>query len=86
MDNEKTNRPVERLRIGRLSASIWDNQSANDDGKFYTVTIERRYRDGEGTWKTGRSFGRDDLLGVAKLADQAHTRILALQQREAESD
>ena len=86
MDNDKTNRPVERLRIGRLSASIWENQGANGESKFYTVTIDRRYRDGEGTWKTGRSFGRDDLLGVAKLADQAHTRILALEQRDADTD
>ena len=86
MDNEKSNKPVERLRIGRLVASIWGNQGGDDNSKFYTARIDRRYRDGEGNWKTSGSFGRDDLLVVAKLADQAHTRILALEQRESSGD
>ena len=83
MDNEKSQKPMEKLRIGRLVASIWENRGANGEGKFYTARIDRRYRDGEGNWKTSASFGRDDLLIVAKLADQAHTRILALEQRES---
>ena len=86
MDKEKSQRPVDRLRIGALTASIWENQGTNGEGKFYTVTIERSYRVGEGDWKTTHSFGRNHLLAVAKLADQAHTRILALEQRESAAD
>ena len=29
-----------------------------------------------------RSFGRNDLLVLAKIADQAHSRIFELQQHE----
>ena len=86
MDNEKSQRPIDRLRIGALTASIWENQGANGEGKFYTARIERRYQDGDGNWKTTHSFGRNHLLAVAKLADQAHTRILALEQRESSAD
>ena len=86
MDNAKSNKPVDRLRIGALTASIWENQGVNGEGKFYAVTFERSYRVGEGDWKTTQSFGRNHLLAVAKLADQAHTRILALEQRESSPD
>ena len=33
-------------------------------------------------WKTTQSFGRNDLLVLAKVADQAHSRIFALPQEE----
>ena len=30
------------------------------------------------TWKSTQSFGRNDLLLLAKVADQAHSRIVQL--------
>ena len=86
MDNEKSQRPVDRLRIGALVASIWENQAADGEGKFYAARIERRYQDADGNWKTTHSFGRNHLLALAKLADQAHTRILELEQNPAAAD
>ena len=41
---------------------------------MFNVTFERSYKDGE-EWKTTNSFGRDDLLKLAKLADEAHSWI-----------
>jgi hypothetical protein len=43
------------------------------------------HKDGE-KWKSTQSFGRDDLLLLAKVADAAHTRIFQLQQEEPQSD
>ena len=39
-----------------------------------------------GVWKSTDSFGRDDLLTLGKVANEAHTRVLQLaaQQREQE--
>jgi hypothetical protein len=46
-------------------------------------TASRLHKDGE-TWKRSDSFGRDDLLLVAKVADQAHSWIFEQnQQKEA---
>ncbi|MFK7737000.1 MAG: hypothetical protein AB8B50_13275 [Pirellulaceae bacterium] len=53
-------------------ADIWENESQH--GSRHNVTLSRLYRDGE-EWKDSTSFGRDDLLLVAKVADQAHTWI-----------
>lgn len=72
------NQPVQRLRIGNISAAIFENKT--QDGKtFYNAQFDRSYRDGE-TWKHTQSYGRDDLLVLAKLADQVHSWIVDRQQ------
>ena len=66
------NKPVAELRIGAVKATIWENEVG--DITRYNVTFSRIYRD-EGQWKTTQSFGFNNLLTLAKLADQAHTLI-----------
>jgi hypothetical protein len=66
------NRPVHKVRIGLIKAAVWANPGR--DGVQYNVTFERRFHDGE-AWRSTSSFGRDDLLKLAKIADQAHSWI-----------
>ena len=66
------NKPVHEVRLGRIKAAVWENNTAN--GVRHNVTILRIYRDGE-QWKTSDSFGRDDLPLVTKVADLAHSWI-----------
>jgi hypothetical protein len=75
MDTTKNN-PVAQLRYGSISAAIWRNDS--DKGSFYNVTFQRTYKDAD-QLKNAQSFGRDDLLILAKLADLAHSKIFELQ-------
>lgn len=77
-----TNRPAHECRIGNIKAAVWRNE--NEGSVRFNVTFTRAYRDAE-HWKTTDSFGRDDLLVVAKLADQAHTWICT-QGREARAE
>ena len=65
-------RPVHEVRLGRIKAAIWANQT--ESGVRHNVTVMRIYKDGD-TWKTSESFGREDLPLVAKVADMAHTWI-----------
>ncbi len=65
-------RPVHEVRLGRIKAAIWENETQN--GARHNVTFSRIYRDGE-QWKDSTSFGRDDLPLISKVADQAHTWI-----------
>lgn len=65
-------RPVEEIRIGAIRAAIWRNDT--ESGVRHNVTFERIYRDGQ-EWRSTASFGRDDLLLLGKVADQAHTWI-----------
>ena len=70
-------KPIHEIRMGRIKAAIWQNET--DNGIRYNVTVGRLYRDGE-SWKQTESFGRDDLPVLAKVADQAHTFIFQKQQ------
>jgi hypothetical protein len=65
--------PVKTLRLGRIKAAIWENGA--DQRAFFNVTFARTYMDEEKKFHDADSFGRDDLLLLAKLADQAHTFI-----------
>ena len=76
MANQK---PVDEIRIGRVKATIWRN--GTDEQPRHNVTFSRLYKEAD-QWKTTQSFGRNDLLVLAKVADQAHSRIFALPQEE----
>lgn len=65
-------KPVHEIRLGRIKAAIWRNETQN--GSMFNVTISRLWKDGA-QWRDSASFGRDDLPLVAKLADRVHTWI-----------
>ena len=73
-------KPVAEVRTGRVKAAIWRN--GTEEQPRHNVTFSRLYKDGD-TWKTTQSFGRNDLLVLAKVADLAHTRIFEIPQEEA---
>lgn len=68
-------RPVHEVRVGRVRAAIWENQT--DQGPRHNVTVSRLYKEGD-QWKDSSSFGRDDLPLVAKVVDLAHSWIFGL--------
>ena len=65
-------KPAHEIRLGRIKATIWENETEN--GTRHNVTVSRIYKDGE-EWKQTGSFGRDDLPLVAKVSDLAHSWI-----------
>ena len=71
-DIKMAKKPVHEVRLGRIKAAIWENETEN--GSRHNVTFTRLYRDGD-QWKDSASFGRDDLPLVAKVADMCHTWI-----------
>ena len=70
------NRPVHEERLGRIKACVWENPTEN--GTMYNVTFARVYRDDEG-WKETQSFGRDDCLILARLADMMSVALIRLE-------
>jgi hypothetical protein len=87
-------RPVKVIRMRNLRANIWANRLPSGD-LAYNVTFDRLYRapdqtddQGEltkqGDWKQSQSFGKDDLLLLAKLADLAHTEVYRLRDESRE--
>jgi hypothetical protein len=72
-------KPVSKISIYPITAAIWKNEGQK--GAWYSVTIERTYKDGD-SYKSSGSFGRDDLLILAKVADLAHSEVLNLEQAD----
>jgi hypothetical protein len=79
-------KPVRVVRIRNIRGNIWGNQPQNGQVVYYNVTIDRLWKDDDqvndggevtkkGEWHQSQSFGRDDLLLVAKVADLCHTWI-----------
>ena len=68
-DEKSGNKPVHELRLGRIRAAIWLNDT--ESGPRYNVQITRLYKDQKDKWKDSTSFGREDLPLVAKVADMA---------------
>lgn len=67
-------KPIHEVRLGLVKAAVWRNPT--ESGIRYHATFSRLYRDGE-QWKFTESFGRDDLLLLAKVADLTHSWIHA---------
>jgi hypothetical protein len=65
--------PVQVVRLRNIRAAVWANDT--EFGTRHNVTVSRLYKDDEGQWRTSESFGRDDLLLLAKVLDLAHTWI-----------
>jgi len=73
--------PVAKVQHGLVIANIWER--VTDNGTFYSVTFERRYRDANREWKSTQSFDRQNLLALAKVADLADSEIARLMHQKA---
>ncbi len=74
-------KPVAKIRMGVVAAAIWRN--LDQEGRaWYSVTLERSYRDKSDDWQHTNSFGRNELLTVAKVANIAHSRVHEFESRD----
>ena len=76
-------KPAAELRIGAVKATVCENEIGGITR--HNITFSRLYKDGD-QWKTTQTFGRNDLLVLAKVADQAHSRIFEIQQGDNAQD
>lgn len=84
MSDEKQ-RPVDTLRDGQISASIWKHQSEKDN-TYYTTTYAKNYRDENGEYQTSHSFYGTDHLKLAELSKKAYQREKELYQKDREAE
>jgi fructose-bisphosphate aldolase class 1 len=57
-------KPVHKIRAGQVSCALWENEMTLSGGrkiKALKATLERRYKDSDGTWKSSGSFGRNEI-------------------------
>jgi len=66
--------PAHEIRLSGIQAAIWRNET--EQGPRFNTTFSRYYRDGQ-EWKSSDSFGRDDLLTLGFVAQEALRWIIA---------
>lgn len=67
--------PDKKFKAGAISATVWENKQ--DSFSYFTVSLERNYKDKMGSWKTTNSMRINDLP-KAKLALEKAYEYLVL--------
>ena len=83
--HDEKRKPVSTIRVDDCSASIWAREFVvqGQPKVFYSLTLERSYKDRDGAWKYTKSFDADSLGKVVSLCQQASETINGLQQHDA---
>lgn len=58
-----TKEPIKKFQAGQVTCALWEN-TATVNGKAQTIlkaTLDRRYLDRDGQWKTSQSFSRNEI-------------------------
>lgn len=63
--------PIRKYSIGTVIASIWKNHS-KDGMEFLSVSLDKRYKDDSGQWKSSSSFKSSDLPKAILVMQKAY--------------
>jgi len=75
-------KPLKSFAAGGVRAAIWENE-IQVDGSAKTMlkaTIERRYKDKSGTWKSSTSFSRNEIPLAVYCLEKAFEAIVGEEQ------
>ena len=63
MTSDKHNGPEHKVRIGGITATIWKNDAKGSkfEKEFYTVNLDKSYKDKEGKWQNSGSLTTNDM-------------------------
>jgi len=78
------NKPTHEIRLGRIRAAIWANET-EDRQVWFSTTISKSYKNGT-EWRDTNTLSRDDLPLAVKALEMAYSWIwdkqLLVQQAE----
>ena len=69
------NAPEKKFKAGPVTATIWKNQVTRANGEkaeFYTVTLERSYKDKDDKWQKTNSLRINDLPKADLILSKAY--------------
>ena len=80
-------KPKAKFAAGTVSAALWENPVTARNGQQVTLlkaTIERRYKDSAGNWKSSGSFGRNEIPLAIYCLEKAFEAIIKADKNEDE--
>jgi len=77
-------KPVAKFRAGQVSAAIWENEVSVNGRKvtMLKATVERRYKDKDGQWKSSNSFSRNEIPLAVYCLQKSFEKIIGTQQED----
>ncbi len=77
-------KPVAKFRAGQVSAAIWENEITVNGKKavMLKASIERRFKDKDGQWKSSTSFSRNEIPLAIYCLQKCFEHIIEAQQDE----
>jgi hypothetical protein len=55
--------PIKKFSAGSISCALWENEATVEGRKvgILKATVDRRYKDKDGSWKSSGSFSRNEI-------------------------
>ena len=80
--------PIARFKAGQVSAALWENEIVSDGRKavILKATVQRRFKDKNGEWKSSTSFARNEIPLAIYCLQQAFKKIIEMQSDESHSN
>ncbi|MCK6486684.1 MAG: hypothetical protein HUU22_15105 [Phycisphaerae bacterium] len=74
-----TNKPVAKFKAGAVSAAVWSHEIVSNGRTMpmLKVSVERRYKDASGEWKSSTSFSRNEIPLAMFVLAKAFEHMLA---------
>ena len=72
-------KPLSKIQAGQVSAALWENKVTTKNGNevdIMKVTVQRRFKDKDGTWKSSNSFSRNEIPLVIYCLEKAFQKII----------
>ena len=73
-----TEQPKAKFRAGQVSSAVWENEVVLDGRKvkILKATVEHRYKDKNGQWKSSGSFTRNEIPLAIYCLKKAFDQII----------
>ncbi|MFP4523009.1 MAG: hypothetical protein ACOCQQ_00025 [Candidatus Nanoarchaeia archaeon] len=84
--NMGKNKPEKSFRASPVNATVWANETTSSDGTprlFRTISLERNYKDKDGSWKSSHSLRVNDLPKAILALEKAYEYIAFKEEKDS---
>ena len=77
--------PVAKLRAGQVFCALWQNEAKvkGQVVELLKATVERRYQNGDGEWKSSGSFSQNEIPLAIYCLQKAFEHMIEKQQEKS---
>ena len=80
--------PIEKFRAGQVSCALWENEATVNGRQVVLLkaSLERRYTDRSGAWKSSNSFSRTEIPQAVYCLMKAYAVMMEHSLTEGDGD